>query len=372
MNNGLRLVVGILLWGWTSVVSGVEQPHLVWEALNGNTRVYLIGSIHALHQDDYPLPGAMSEAYRRAERVVFEIDFSEVTEVSVSTLSTRHGLYRRNESIRDHLSAENYRKLSRYFVENNLGPTPDQAKPWLFSTTLLQTELSKLGLRGDLGVDSHFYGRALNESKPVSGLETLALQYSVLSGQDPERQIADLEQFLDSSSEMLKQEVIKIFDVWRAADEKALIDAYQELLKEDPGFFDLLLTKRNLSWMPQIEEFLSPTDSTDTLVVVGALHMVGELGLINLLRNQGYDVERFPRSPDGIPAPEFTNIAQNGATWTLSMNIEIGRSYTLQSSTDLNSWADEQVLFADDQEFKLDWTPSAPLTDSVFFRLRTP
>jgi uncharacterized protein YbaP (TraB family) len=69
----------------------------------------------------------------------------------------------------------------------------------------------------------------------------------------------------------------------------------EELVEKTPVSAKLLNEDRNRRWLPQIEALLAGDE--DTLVIVGALHLVGDIGLVELLRARGYSVERVDPTP---------------------------------------------------------------------------
>jgi len=91
----------------------------------------------------------------------------------------------------------------------------------------------------------------------------------------------------DSSARML----VKIKDAWATGDVETLDRLLNEGLKDSPALFEKLVTKRNSAWVPKIDELLKRKD--DALVVVGAAHLVGKVGLVELLRAKGYVVEQM-------------------------------------------------------------------------------
>jgi uncharacterized protein YbaP (TraB family) len=62
-----------------------------------------------------------------------------------------------------------------------------------------------------------------------------------------------------------------------------------------PRLYDDLVDRRNRNWVPRLKALLARTD--DTLVVVGALHLVGDRGLIALLEREGLVVLPYPGAP---------------------------------------------------------------------------
>jgi hypothetical protein len=123
----------------------------------------------------------------------------------------------------------------------------------------------------------------------MRGLETAVEQLSILASMSPEEQRRFLEATLDEADTV--QQLRTITEAWRSGDLPRLEELLRQGAAESPGFFRRLVVERNLRWLPQIEKMLAdPAD--DYLVVTGAAHMLGEEGLVELLRRKGYKVTR--------------------------------------------------------------------------------
>jgi len=142
----------------------------------------------------------------------------------------------------------------------------------------------KLDLDLALGVERQLVARALADGKPIGGLETIEEQLAVLDGLSLEDQATFLEQTLDEL-DAAPTEVRRMIDAWRRADTGALAHLLLDEYGKAPALYGALVTARNQRWIPQIVALLARPD--DTLVVVGALHLVGEDGLLELLERRG-------------------------------------------------------------------------------------
>src|SRR5690606_24008533 len=106
-------------------------------------------------------------------------------------------------------------------------------------------------------------------------------------------QAQGLDEFLLDPKKAI-QELQDLHDGWRAGDVERLDrDIRAEMAAKSPQSYKLLAVDRNDAWLPQIEKRLSGPGPDDTLVVVGALHLLGADGLVEKLRAKGYEVERM-------------------------------------------------------------------------------
>lgn len=258
----------------------------VWaiEGPNGGT-VYLAGSVHVLDPANSDLPGGFDTAYRDAERLVMEIDFDDVDALAAGRYLAENGLLTGGETLRTLLGPERFERLDR--EARTLGLPLDSVgplEPWAVALALLPMMLGKLGLDPTMGVEQQLAARALADGKPIDGLETIEEQLAVLDGLTYADQVAFLEQTLEDLDEA-PAELRGMIDAWRRADTRALAHQLLDEFTKAPALYRALVIERNQRWMPQILGLLARPD--DTLVVVGAMHLVGEDGLLELLAARG-------------------------------------------------------------------------------------
>ncbi|HEU0015239.1 MAG TPA: TraB/GumN family protein [Longimicrobium sp.] len=254
----------------------------------GGATVYLLGSIHLLTADVYPLAQPIEAAYADAERVWFEADLDSL-EAKAPQMINR-GLLTGGRTLRTELPADVYavvqQAAQRAGIDMNV---LDRLEPWLAGLLLAQTEYQRAGLQAEHGIDRHFAGRARQDQKPRGGLESVEFQMGLFDGFTREQQV----EFLRSSLEDLSKtgEMMGVLKAaWLAGDEAA-IDSLMNDSMDHPELMARLLTDRNRAWVPQIEQMLQGTD--DVLVVVGAAHLVGQNSVVRMLRDKGWRVEQL-------------------------------------------------------------------------------
>jgi uncharacterized protein len=163
-------------------------------------------------------------------------------------------------------------------------------KPWFLSLNLAVSVIVQAGFNPALGMDAHFMQRAADDGKPTVGLETVADQVHALSAGPIDEQVIGLADMLQPMDE-LKQRFDDLYGHWRRGDVAAIEELMlDELITKTPVTAKLLNEDRNRRWLPQIEAMLQ--GEGETLVIVGALHLVGDIGLVELLRARGHTVER--------------------------------------------------------------------------------
>jgi len=159
--------------------------------------------------------------------------------------------------------------------------------PWLAAIVITEGAFLRAGFLPTIGLDLHFQQKADAAGKPVLTLETVQQQYRLFDELPGKVQGDFLVQTLEEVAET-EAKMTAIVQAWKAGDAAGVRRLVQEEFRGYPELRDRLLDQRNRQWLPRIEDFLD--DERDYLVVVGAAHMVGEQGLVSLLRDRGYAV----------------------------------------------------------------------------------
>ncbi|MFM8604303.1 MAG: TraB/GumN family protein [Cyanobium sp.] len=178
----------------------------------------------------------------------------------------------------------------------------ERLRPWAVALLLSSAGLARGGASPASGVENQLLRQALAERKPVEGLETLAFQLALFDGLSEADQLQMLDRSL-ADFDALPAQLQAIEHAWRQGDPKALEAVLQRLAPERSQVLQQrFVTRRNAAWLPRILELLRRRD--DTLVVVGALHLIGEQGLVALLRRRGLQVEPLrPAAPAAAAHP---------------------------------------------------------------------
>lgn len=281
--------LAIAAFAWLfSAASFADSP--VWRISKGGEELYLAGSIHMLSSDDFPLPSEYDEAYARAELVVFETDITKLGKPEELQNFMPLLLYSGGKTIQDDLSPAVFTALSEHLKAR--GVSIDQLsglRVGMLSTTLEIIELQRLGAAGT-GVDKYYNLQALQDSKPVDKLETVESQFKVIGEMGTGREDALITHSLNelkTYSSFLKA----LKDAWRSGDMAVFEqEALEPMASDFPKIYQALIVNRNNAWLPKIENMLK-TEEVE-MVLVGALHLAGDAGLLHLLRSKGYTVEQ--------------------------------------------------------------------------------
>jgi uncharacterized protein YbaP (TraB family) len=263
----------------------------VWKIVKGDHHLFIGGTVHVLSKADYPLPEAFEDAYREAAVIVFEADPRELQTPEFQKVLLSRATYPPGRDLTMDLDDNTERELMQYLTSRGM-PTDNimRFKAGMVSITLTMIELQRLGLAGT-GVDEFFSLRALQDQKTVAGLETAdqQLEFIATMGEGQEdamiaytlRQVEELPALMQAMKE-----------AWRTGNNDKMEAVAMKPLEQDfPAVHEQFVTDRNAAWLPRIETMLqgAPVE----LVLVGALHLVGDEGLLELLKARGYTVQNL-------------------------------------------------------------------------------
>jgi len=285
----LMAIVSLPVWAETD-----GHPVTLWRAEGQRNSVYLLGSIHLLREEDHPLPRVIDAAYEDAEVLIMELDMDDLDSVATQQMFTRNGVLQDGTTLRDLMGEELYRRAADAAGAIDVPiEMLAQSEPWLAAVTVEMMMLYRIGFNPILGVEMHMTARAVGDGKPIEGLEGVEEQLGFLDGLSLDAQRDMLIQTLEDSAE-LAESIDEMIDAWRYGDVDVLEDGLLASIAEHEELNDVLVVKRNLRWAGKIAELLD--DSDDYLIIVGALHLVGDQGVPELLARKGVTVLQLRES----------------------------------------------------------------------------
>lgn len=280
-------VVMLTAGSWARAEERSDRSFL-WRVESPTTTVYLLGSVHLMKEDAYPLNPAIEKAYDDARVLVFEVDLDQLTAAALQLLAA--GTLPDGKRLRDTLSRETWDLVDSRLADLGMDAAGVQGmRPWLLAVSITTAELARAGYGGAAGVDLHFFERARAEGKPTVELESIDDQVSLFANLSPDEDEAFLRYTIEELDTIIPV-VDELVAAWRTGDVTAAESLLTEAYTEFPDLFRRLVSDRNRNWLPQIEQLLA--GDQPAMVVVGALHLVGDQGLLELLRRRGYRVEQ--------------------------------------------------------------------------------
>ena len=267
---------------------------LLWKVSDGDSALYLLGSFHLLAKSDYPLSGDVDRAFAAAESLVFEVTPEDLQDPRVTGKMLALASSDPASSIARALPADLAGALDARLATFGL-PADRMAgfEPWFVDTMLVTLLGQRAGYAPEDGLDRVLMARAKAAGKPVSGLETVDQQLATLDATPLAEQIASLRDFVEEGDHA-PAKLSELHAAWRNADVPTLERLTREEMREQtPVTYQRLNVDRNRAWLPRLERMLAQGRGHDVLVVVGALHLLGDDGVVELLRARGYRVQRI-------------------------------------------------------------------------------
>ena len=266
---------------------------LLWKVSDADNSVYLLGSFHLLKPDDYPLAKEVDAAFDDAESLLFELSPEALAAPDVAGKFAAAAGYADGRTLQQVLPAAAYAALDKLAAPAGGAALLQAQEPWFISMAISVGIAQRLGFKPELGLDQHLMQRAVQARKPATGLETVEAQLAALDATPMDEQVASLAEFV-ADPERSVAEMLELHRQWRAGDVDGLNRTLrEEMIAKTPQTYRLVDVERNRAWLPKIEVRLRGSKSDDTLVVVGALHLLGPDGLVEQLRAKGYRVERL-------------------------------------------------------------------------------
>lgn len=270
-------------------LAGQTGKSFLWKVeAQGGAVAYLLGSLHVLTAEWYPLNATINKAFAESKVLVEEVDLDETSDPALMMSALMKAMLTGGQTLDQVVAPEVYAEVKKRAEKTGMPMMAIQRmKPWLVAITLMAPTLQAAGFKPELGIDRHFYDRAIGSGMKRQALETLAYQLDRFDELSPKLQ----EDLLKTTMEDLDTEVTSVKEMaeaWGFGNVAAIEKMTLTALKESPELYTRLLTERNHNWIPHVETCLK--QNAGCFIVVGAAHLVGPDGLPTLLAKKGYRV----------------------------------------------------------------------------------
>lgn len=265
---------------------------LLWK-ISGNglsKPSYLFGTIHMICADDALLSTNMKNAIRNADDVYLEVDMDNMMEMMSVMAKMRMN---NDTTLQDLLSEEDYQKVKSYF-ESHSSLIPfsmlETFKPIMAASTL---ESSDLPCESTSAMEQVIMEEAKANNKEIKGLESMSFQAGILDSIPYQLQAQELVKYVNDAGKGADTTITEMMKAYKAQD---LGKLEQMMIQSDAGisrFTDILLYNRNSKWVDELKTLLP---GKSLVIAVGAGHLPGERGVIQLLKKAGYTVEPIDNS----------------------------------------------------------------------------
>ncbi len=274
-----------------------KDKTFMWEVTGKNNSLYILGSIHLMPEEVYPLKEVITNAFSQSDILVVEADPRNVNQDDVQKIIIESSMYTDGKTLKSEISDELYTYISGEFKKVGLSIEQfNMYKPWYITLTLSVLEIQKAGMSPELGIDMYFLNLAKEKDIKIEELESAYGQIELLSTIPEEVQKEYLEYSVENYENT--EDILRIMvDSWKTGDVEAMYDATKGKLREQAErsenvktFYNLLFANRDKEMVEKLENMLKSNDGKKRFVVVGAGHLIGEDGIINRLRTRGYKV----------------------------------------------------------------------------------
>lgn len=273
----------------TAVAQG---PIFLWKVTSNAGEVYLLGSIHLAKPDMYPLDARIEEAFRASDNVVVEVDISRGNVADQQALAMQMGLYTDGSTVKDHLSAEAFAKFQTFLDERGLPIALFQVfRPWMSAATFQVLEMQRVGFDAEIGIERHFLRLAEQQGKSVHELETADFQLRMLAEMPDELQELFLISTIDEYA-TFSERIDQMIAGWKVGDATVLETMMLRDSEEKPEMrplYQRILIDRNVGMGEKIVDMLE--GGGKWFVIVGAAHLVGKQGLVEIMRQHRHGFE---------------------------------------------------------------------------------
>lgn len=272
-------------------VGGFGKSFL-WEVDIDGRKSFILGSVHMMKKEVYPLKSELENGFSRCNFLVVEADISTEKLGEILKITMDKAKYKNNTTLKDHISEETYKLAEKKLDELGMSLKYfDNFKPWFLAMTVTSMELVKMGLDPNLGIDKYFINKA--GDKKILELEGIGFQMDMFDS------FSDIEndKFLLSclrEASVFGKEIDTIIEAWKSGDTVSLEKVLISNRKDLPGMeklFKIILDDRNIRMVTKIESYFKSGDTY--FIIAGAAHLVGEKGIIKILENKGYKLKQI-------------------------------------------------------------------------------
>ena len=277
----------------TATAVGAQAPakHFLWSVnAPGSPPSYLLGSLHVLTADYYPLSARIEQAFAASTVLIVEADVDELSSPAILMSLMGKAMLPDGKTLDQVVAADLYAAVMEQADKAGVPRAALQRlKPWMVALVLTAPVMQAAGFKAEHGVDKHFFDRAKKTGTERRALETVAFQFDRMDQMTASQQEALLRgtlEDLDSQTSNVKA----MAQAWGKGDTAALEKLLLPAIKSSPDLYTRLLVERNANWVESVETCVK--QKTSCFVVVGAAHLVGPDSLVAMLQKKGYTVEQ--------------------------------------------------------------------------------
>jgi len=301
--GSFKLFLGAMLtMVLTAGPAGARGPEpALWQIKNGESTVYLFGSIHVLPRDWEWRTKPIDTAIKSANTFVFEAALTPQSLGSMKVFIRENGTLPRGKHLSRMLSPQGLEDFKALLAMTPIDrDSINVMRPWLALMMLADTRVQAGQSRVSFveGVDFTLMQHAEEAKRPVRYLESAQTQLALLAAATPDN---DIKGFEANLHQMLKSENVlgPLISNWTMGNQAAIAKIANEEMTNNPEEKRLVFDRRNLNWIPQIEKMM--TEKQTFFVTVGAGHLAGPGSVLELLCKRGWKVQRIKTGTTNPP-----------------------------------------------------------------------
>jgi uncharacterized protein len=262
------------------------RPVLLWRAEVGASVLYLLGSVHVARPDLYPLDARIERAFTESGVLVLELDLDEKAQFAAAEHMIQAARLPAGKRLADVVAPETWRLFEQKQAQRGQSTFGLRGfHPWFVALTLTTQALEAAGFSAEYGIDEHFRARAAGQKRIVA-LETVEEQLALFTGLSAETEETMLRQTIEELDQYAA-ELDSAFRAWTTGDAQAIDDLLiRPMRTAHPEVFEQLFTARNRRMTAKLVSMVAETPGR-YFVVVGAGHLIGPDGIVDLLRLRG-------------------------------------------------------------------------------------
>jgi uncharacterized protein YbaP (TraB family) len=277
-------IVVVLFLSTTFAFSQQKQQSLLWE-ISGNglqKPSYIFGTVHMICSEDFIFPDLLREKFINANEVFLELDMDDP-----NMIMKMMGLLQlpKGQTIKKLFGDSAFKSFDSSYtkITGSSASMFNGLKPFMLMSILTE---KMLPCSSKESYEQNFITLAAKYKKDIKGLETIEDQVAVFDSIPDSVEVANLKEMVTNFQKQV-DEFKKLVAVYKTQDIDSLFNITQTGVKDLEAESELL-TKRNSKWIPVMKTNMQ---KTSCFFAVGAAHLGGNIGVLALLRKEGYTVK---------------------------------------------------------------------------------
>ncbi|MCV2485442.1 TraB/GumN family protein [Flavobacterium sp. SH_e] len=283
MKTRFQFIVTVLAFLFVCTISAQTKTpklenSLLWEVSGKGLQKssYLYGTIHMICSKDYFLSEKAKSAFEKSDKLFLEINLTDPNE-----MSQMQQLAMGKEPLSKKLTPEQLAKLDS-ILKKSTGMSVQQVDSFSLLTVLSLISIKSFGCTDLKFYEMEFSDTAKKRNVPIAGLESVKSQFEILEN------AYSNDEMLTLLEESTAEETVELVDAYKNENIEAMYAVSTDKRFTSEKTKKQILDNRNLNWVKQIPELIK---QNSVFIAVGAAHLGGEYGVINLLRKEGYTVK---------------------------------------------------------------------------------